>query len=95
VLGARWVYDACGDSVWAQALAKVILTGGTQAVERIKIDGETVTRESSVKVRGTGSGTYVPAHGPVACHDGRATTAVIVGDLELVVVRRVGTPAER
>src|SRR3954469_6094640 len=31
VLGRRWVYDGCGDPVWADALATAILTGGTQA----------------------------------------------------------------
>src|SRR5213080_4022406 len=31
VLGHRWVYDGCGDQVWAATLAAAILTGGTQA----------------------------------------------------------------
>src|ERR1700749_423353 len=29
-LGPRWVYDGCGDPVWARALATAILTGGRQ-----------------------------------------------------------------
>src|SRR4051794_23253684 len=31
VLGPRWVYDGCGDPVWAATLAAAIVTGGTQA----------------------------------------------------------------
>src|SRR4051812_37051985 len=33
VLGRRWVYDACGDPVYAEALAAAILTGAAQADE--------------------------------------------------------------
>src|SRR5690349_10364756 len=30
VLGTRWIYDGCGDPVWAAALATTVLTGGTE-----------------------------------------------------------------
>src|SRR4051812_27246948 len=32
-LGSRWVYDACGDPVYAAALARAISTDGGQAEE--------------------------------------------------------------
>ena len=39
VLGTRWVYDACGDPVWASALASTVLTGGTEAEQVIEEEG--------------------------------------------------------
>src|SRR5262245_25428215 len=30
VLGRRWVYDGCGDPIWAATTTTAILTGGTQ-----------------------------------------------------------------
>ncbi|MFC4786089.1 CG0192-related protein [Nocardioides sp. MAHUQ-72] len=91
VLGRRWVYDACGDPIWATALATAVLTGGTQAEEYFEVDGRRETRESGVAVQGSGMpGTAVPAIDSVTCHDDRLTTVVRAGGLELVVVRRVG-----
>ena len=31
VLGTRWVYDGCGDPVWATATVAAVLSGGEQA----------------------------------------------------------------
>ena len=39
VLGTRWVYDGCGDPVWATALVTAVLTGGTQAAELVDKGG--------------------------------------------------------
>jgi hypothetical protein len=36
VLGRRWIYDACGDPVYAAALAGVILAGTGQAEELVE-----------------------------------------------------------
>ncbi|WP_353850472.1 hypothetical protein [Solwaraspora sp. WMMA2056] len=40
VLGRRWVYDGCGDPVYAAALADAILADTGQAAEFVEIDGE-------------------------------------------------------
>src|SRR5690349_6499081 len=49
-LGKRWVYDACGDPVYAAALARVILGGEGQAEEYFEDDGQRVYREPSMTI---------------------------------------------
>ncbi|HST80335.1 MAG TPA: hypothetical protein VLL08_01200 [Kineosporiaceae bacterium] len=91
VLGRRWVYDACGDPVWAAALATTMLTGSSQAEEIVDHGDHFVPREPTVKVFGSGTPDRpVPAIESVTCWDEGQTTAVKAGDLELVVVRVVG-----
>ena len=61
VLGRRWVYDGCGDPVWAATLAAAILAGGTQAEMYFEQDGERVDVPPRMRVRGSGSlGAAVP-----------------------------------
>jgi hypothetical protein len=92
VLGTRWVYDACGDPVWATALATTVLTGGAQAEEQVDVGGRPMPRESSATVSGSGRpGTQVGVIDAVVCHDEGQTTVVRSDTLELVVVRVVGT----
>ena len=40
VLGTRWVYDGCGDPVWATAFATAVLTGSTQAEQYFGSTGD-------------------------------------------------------
>ncbi|MCI4067069.1 hypothetical protein MRQ36_32690, partial [Micromonospora sp. R77] len=56
VLGPRWVYDGCGDPVYAAALADAILAGTGQAREFFEVDGERQYREPSMTVAATGTG---------------------------------------
>ena len=92
VLGTRWVYDACGDPVWASALASTVLTGGTEADQEIEEEGKLVQYPSSATVRGSGSaGEPAPSISAVTSRDDGPTTVVRAGDLELVVVRVAGT----
>src|SRR3954469_13492171 len=61
VLGPRWVYDACGDPVYAAALASAIVAGTGQAEEFVQIDGVPQRREPSMTVTGSGlAGVDVP-----------------------------------
>jgi hypothetical protein len=91
VLGTRWVYDACGDPVWAAALATAVLSGGTEVEQVIEEDGRMVQYPSSATVRGSGSDQEAaPDVTSVTCLDDAATTVISAGDLELVVVRVVG-----
>jgi hypothetical protein len=55
VLGTRWTYDALGDPVYRQELARTILTGGSQVEQRIEIDGVMTIREPTARVLGSGS----------------------------------------
>jgi hypothetical protein len=92
VLGPRWVYDACGDPVWAAVLASVVLTGGTQAEELVDVDGDLRPREPSATVVGSGSlaAPELGAGEAVRAHDDGPTTVIRSDGLELVVVRVVG-----
>jgi hypothetical protein len=91
VLGKRWVYDACGDPVWADTLVHAVLNGGTEADLLIEIDGVMQERDKSVRVHGTGSeGIDGPVITEVSARDEADTTLVQAGPFDLVVVRRVG-----
>jgi hypothetical protein len=91
VLGKRWVYDACGDPVYAAALAAAVLADAGQADEMIEVDGETQRREPSMTI--TGSGVHdgdVPAVGAVERVEADDPTIIVTDTVELVVVRRLG-----
>ena len=91
VLGKRWVYDGCGDPVWATALATAVLTGGAQAELLVDVDGRLEPREATATVLGSGSaGTPVGEIAAVSCHDEDRTTIVRTDVAELVVVRVIG-----
>lgn len=91
VLGTRWVYDGCGDPVWATATANAVLTGGTQADEVVDIDGRLEPRAATATVVGSGSaGTPVPGIDDLSCRDEGAVTLVRSEQLELAVARVVG-----
>ncbi len=49
-LGTRWVYDATGDLVYAEALAQAVLTGSGQAQEFIDNDGHLEPRPPSMSI---------------------------------------------
>lgn len=95
VLGTRWVYDGCGDPVWAAALAAAAVGGMPQAEEVVDVDGDLVPREATAKVTGSGQdSTSVPDLDKVSCHDDGPTTVIQVGAIELVVVRVIGAEVE-
>jgi hypothetical protein len=85
-LGSRWVYDACGDPVYASALASTIVTAGGEAEEYFE-DGE--RRPPSMTVAGSGSaGAAVPTVIRQVV-DGDLTR-IVTDTVELTIVRRVG-----
>jgi Maltokinase N-terminal cap domain len=94
VLGRRWVYDGCGDPVYAAALATVILSGGQEAEEWVEqVNGPSQRREPSVRVVGSGTpsdGAFSVASVSVVDHG--TTTTVGAPGLELVVRRVLGGP---
>jgi hypothetical protein len=55
VLGRRWIYDGCGDPVYAAALTRAIVGGTGQAELLIEVDGRVQRRAPSMSVAGTGS----------------------------------------
>ena len=96
VLGNRWVYDGCGDPVWAAALATAILTGGRQADMYFEQDGERVDVPPRMQVRGSGSpGTGLPDVTSIdSVTDEGAVSVVRAGDLGLTLARVVGLPLD-
>jgi hypothetical protein len=96
VLGRRWVYDGCGDPVWADTLATAIATGERQAQMYFDRDGERIDIPPRVQVRGSGGpGVGAPAISAIDTSvDVETTTVVGCGGLELVLPRVVGTPVE-
>jgi hypothetical protein len=86
-LGRRWVYDGCGDPVYAAALATAIRAGGSEAEEWVESDGAPVRREPTARVSGSGSADApVATAGSVDPSDGAAATTIGA----LVVLRVVG-----
>lgn len=76
ILGQRWIYDACGDPVYAATLAAAIATGGTGAEEIASVDGRYERRDPSMTVQGTGT-----SDGALSF---RAITRVTDGDPTLI-----------
>jgi hypothetical protein len=91
VLGRRWVYDACGDPVYAAALAAAVLAGGSQADEMIEVDGVLQRREPGMTVSGSGvPGGDVPVVTTVVRVEPDDPTIVVTDTVELAVVRHLG-----
>ena len=92
VLGTRYVYDGCGDPVWAETLSTAILTGGTQAQMYFEQDGERVVVPARMQVKGSGAAPFGHALSPVdsVSTDGDVTV-VHSGGLEIRLPRVVGT----
>jgi maltokinase-like protein len=95
VLGPRWVYDGCGDPVYAGVLAAAILTGGGQAEELVDFDGRLETRSPVMSVRGSGTPSAdVPAIRTIDSVDPGDPTLIVAGSVELAVVRVLSAAAE-
>jgi Maltokinase N-terminal cap domain len=94
-LGKRWVYDGCGDPIWNSELAKAIGTGGTEVEQYFEVDGKREIIDPRMTVLGSGSAQTAPAiAGDPVCTDDDTATVVRLGDIELVVVRRVGAEVD-
>lgn len=98
VLGERWVYDGCGDPVWAATLAAAIVTGERQSqMFLVGDDGERIDVPARMQVRGSGHEDVAPvvtgidAATDEVSADG-ALTLVTAGPVEIAVARLVGTP---
>jgi hypothetical protein len=98
VLGERWVYDGCGDPVWASTLAAAIAAGARQSqMFLVGDDGQRIDVPARMQVRGSGHGdpapviTGIDAVADEVSADG-ALTVVSAGPVEIAVARIVGTP---
>lgn len=90
VLGPRWVYDGCGDPVYAAALAGAIFGAAGQAEEFLEVDGRLERRDPSMTVTSSGgrpAGT--PAVGALRRVVDGDPTLIVTDSVELSVVRRL------
>ncbi|RKN36518.1 CG0192-related protein [Micromonospora musae] len=91
VLGRRWVYDACGDPVYAAALATAVLTGAGQVQEYFEVDGVREVRAPSMTIAVAGPRTaVVPEVNPVLRVEEGDPSRIVGEAVELAVLRRVG-----
>jgi len=92
VLGPRWVYDACGDPVYAAVLAHAIFIGAGEAEEFIEAaDGRRQQRAPAMSMRGSGpaeGSAGAPAVTRVVRVDDADPTRIVTDSVELLVVRR-------
>jgi hypothetical protein len=97
VLGQRWIYDACGDPVYAAVLTNAILTGGHQADEVLATeDGRLERREPGVFVAGGGTpGAEAPAVTSVVRVEDADPTTILTDVIELTVRRVLDERAVR
>jgi hypothetical protein len=90
VLGRRWVYDACGDPVYAAALARAIYSGSGQAEEFFEVDGRLERREPTMVVTGSGVQDVDASAADALCRVVEDDPTLIVTDsIQLAVVRRL------
>jgi hypothetical protein len=90
VLGPRWVYDACGDPVYAAALASAIYSGSGQAEEFFEVDGRRERREATMVVTGSGvRDADVPAADAIRRVVEDDPTLIVTDSVQMTVVRRV------
>jgi hypothetical protein len=93
VLGERWVYDGCGDPLWATTLVAAITTGGRQAQMFIEQDGQRIDVPPRMEVRGSGTdGSASEITSVDEVSDEGPVTTVRAGSVEIHLARVVGTP---
>jgi hypothetical protein len=93
VLGDRWVYDGAGDPAYLAATATAALTGGVQAELVVEIDGETVHRQPTARISGSGAQTTSvapPAVADVSTRHERGITRATAGGLSVTITRYPG-----
>ncbi|MDG4828859.1 hypothetical protein O7627_06010 [Solwaraspora sp. WMMD1047] len=97
-LGRRWIYDACGDPVYAATLASVIVGEVGQADEFYETEGQLDRRERSMTVTGeagsdwTGGESVDTGVGAVRSVRSADPTILVTDRVELSVIRRLDRP---
>ncbi|MFD0970606.1 CG0192-related protein [Plantactinospora endophytica] len=89
VLGRRWIYDACGDPVYAAALAGAVLAGTEQAEELVEIDGRLERRAPSMAIASTveATGDMPVIEGLGGVMDSDLITTIVTAPVILSVMR--------
>jgi hypothetical protein len=88
VLGPRWIYDGCGDPLYASVLTTTIVTGASEAEEFNNVDGREERREPSMTVRGGGArGIAAPQIGAIVRIEDDDPTLIVTDSYELAISR--------
>lgn len=87
VLGKRWVYDACGDPVYAAALTRAIFENTGPAAEYVDVDGRLEPRELSMNIASGPEGKTAPAIGALQHVTGDDPIRIVTDTVELTVLR--------
>jgi hypothetical protein len=91
-LGRRWIYDGCGDPVWAAGLVHTIRTGGTQSQMFIEQDGRRIDVPPRMVVHGTGAEDLTPSPVVLGHAVDDATSTSVLADGRPLVLSRILTP---
>ncbi len=88
VLGPRWIYDGCGDPLYARTLATAIITGASGAEEFASIDGRQERRAPTMTVRGGGTpDAAAPAVSTIISVNDDNPTVIVTDSVHLAVHR--------
>jgi hypothetical protein len=92
VLGERWIYDGCADSVAVSAMLTATLKGTSEALVEVEVEGQLVTLPQVVSVHGNGSAeTSVVPFSLLSSDDDGGITTVTTDPYRMHVARVVGT----
>lgn len=93
VLGKRWVYNACADSVYGGELVRAIMTGGSQVEQYFETDEGRTYRDPSAAVKGSGNAeTPAPKVSGVHAESFDTDTLIDAGSVQVVVRHRLDSP---
>ena len=93
-LGTRWVYNGCGDPIYAAELMRTILTGSTEVKLEVLTDDGLVERENTVHVRGSGvAGSTVPEMTYGGAARSGSDTIITMATMAVVVHHILGSTA--
>lgn len=85
-LGTRWVYNGCGDPIYAAELTRTILAGGTEVKLEVLTDDGIVERANTVHVKGSGvAGSSVPDMTYTGSARSGSDTAITIGTMTVNV----------
>ncbi|MBX3093639.1 MAG: hypothetical protein KF680_03735 [Cryobacterium sp.] len=91
-LGARWVYDAAGDPVYAQTLAFAIANGEHEAEQYLEENGVRTVVPGTARVQGSGRGADMAPAASVTSTTETTTTTIATAAFTLYLARVVDEP---
>jgi Maltokinase N-terminal cap domain len=95
VLGPRWIYDGCNDPVAIDALATAILTGASEAIVELEVNGRMAVLPQAISVRGSGNpANIIPATESIVSEDDGDLTRINTRFHRIELLRVIDTELE-